>query len=80
MSGAESQVEDPQLTKMLGEMREGLEGMPENTSIFQQRLAHAIAYQTTDKSRLMALFNRMCDANMRVVDPITFYKGDADGS
>lgn len=69
MSGAESQVEDPQLKKMLGEMREGLNGMPENTSIFQQRLAHAIAYQTTDKSRLMALFNRMCDANVRVVDP-----------
>lgn len=80
MSGAGSQVEDPQLTKMLGEMREGLEGMPENTSIFQQRLAHAVAYQTVDKKRLMTIYERMCDANVRVVDPITFYKGDADGS
>lgn len=49
MSGAESQVEDPQLTKMLGEMREGLKEMPENTSMFQQKLAYAIAYQTKDK-------------------------------
>lgn len=69
-------VMDPQILKMLEEMKE----MPANTSVFQQRLVHAIAHQTGDKERLMTLFERMCDANMRVVDPITLYKGDADGS
>lgn len=60
-------ISDSPILKMLSEMIDRAEKMPKDTSVFQQKLVHAIAHQTKDKKRLMTIYERMIDANMRIL-------------